>query len=174
MRLLRTLTLLLSFVAPMAMAESLYQVEVIFFRQAGEVIPASQLAPEDWAVGSQSIAAGSERGTALNNEAAKLIPANGYQVLLHQAWAQPLGASPIKVALTAGNQAFGHYPIEGTLTLNVDPTINLQATLWINQFDPQGLVTGSELLKQSIRLQAGKLTYIDHGSLGLLIRVNPL
>lgn len=174
MRLLRTLTLLLACIAPMAMADGLYQVEVIFFRQAGEVIPASQLAPEDWAVGSQALAAGSERGTALNNEAAKLIPANGYQVLLHQAWAQTIGATPVKTALTSGNQAFGHYPIEGTLALSADPTINLQANLWINQIDQEGLVTGSEQLKQSIRLQTGKLTYIDHGSLGLLIRVNPL
>ncbi|MBF7731303.1 CsiV family protein [Pseudomonas sp. N040] len=174
MRLLRTLTLLLGLFSPLAMAAAQYQVEVIFFRQAGEVIPASQPAPEDWAAGSQQLPAGSERGTALNGEAAKLIPANGYQVLLHQAWAQDIGASPLKISLSSGNQVFGHYPIEGTLALSQERWIDVQANLWINQFDADGVVSGSEQLKQTTRLQPGKLTYIDHGSLGLLIRVSPL
>lgn len=174
MRLLRTLTLLLGLFSPLAMAEAQYQVELIFFRQAGEVIPSSQLAPEDWAAGSQQLPAGSERGTALNSQAAKLIPANGYEVLLHQAWAQGIDASPVKITLSQGKQVFGHYPIEGTLTLSQQRLIDLQANLWINQFDANGAVTGSEQLKQSVRLQPGKLTYIDHGSLGLLVRVSPL
>ena len=178
MRLLRTLPLLLalfaSTLAPMAMADGLYQVEVIFFRQAGEVIPASQLAPEDWAFDSQQPAANSDRSTALNGEAAKLTDANGYQVLLHRAWAQALSARPVKIALSSGNQAFGHYPIEGTLTLSQDSGINLAANLWINQINAEGVVSGSEQLKQSSRLQVGKLTYIDHGSLGLLVKVTSL
>lgn len=174
MRLLRVLPLLLALFAPLAMADGQYQVEVIFFRQAGEVIPASQLAPEDWALGSQRLTAESERSTALNGEAAKLVPANGYEVLLHQAWAQNLSASPVSIALSSGNQAFGHYPIEGTVTLSQNPSIDLQVNLWINQIDVEGVVTGSEQLKQTSRLMPGKLTYIDHGSLGLLIRVNPL
>jgi hypothetical protein len=173
MRLLRTLPLLLALFAPLAMANGQYQVEVLFFRQSGDVIPSSQLAPEDWAMDSSAISAESQRSTALNNEAAKLIPANGYKVLLHQAWAQELGVSPVKVALTAGNQVFGHYPIEGILTLSENPTIDLEANLWINQIDAEGVLTGSEHLKQSIRLLPGKLTYIDHGSLGLLVRVTP-
>lgn len=173
MRLLRTLTLLLGLFSPMAMAAGLYQVEVIFFRQAGDVIPASQLAPEDWALGSQTLTAESMRSTALKDQAAKLIPDNGYKVLLHQAWEQEISSSPVKIALTAGNQSFGHYPIEGILTLTEDPSINLSVNLWINQIDLEGVLTGSEQLKQTIRLQTGKLTYIDHGSLGLLIRVSP-
>jgi len=173
MRLLRNLTLLLGLFSPMAMAAGLYQVEVIFFRQAGEVIPSSQLAPEDWAFGSQTLAAESMRSTALKDQAAKLIPDNGYKVLLHQAWEQEVSANPMKVALTDGNQSFGHYPIEGILTLSEDPSINLEVNLWINQIDAEGVLTGSEQLKQATRLQAGKLTYIDHGSLGLLVRVSP-
>ncbi len=173
MRLLRTLTLLLGLFSPLAMAGGLYQVEVIFFRQAGDVIPSSQLAPEDWALGSQTLADESMRSTALKDQAAKLIPDNGYKVLLHQAWEQEISANPLKVALTAGNQSFGHYPIEGILTLSEDPSINLAVNLWINQINAEGILTGSEQLKQTTRLQAGKLTYIDHGSLGLLVRVSP-
>ena len=32
----------------------------------------------------------------------------------------------------------------------------------------------SELIKHSVRLQSGELTYLDHGSLGLLVRISPL
>lgn len=174
MRLLALLTLVLSLFTPLAQAAGLYQIEVIVFRQAGEQVPASQLAPDDWSIGSQALAAGSERGTALNGEAAKLIPANGYQVLLHQAWSQNLSASPSTVALTAGNQSFGHYPLEGTLSLSEERLIDLGANLWVNQFDAEGILVGSEQLKQSTRIATGKLTYVDHGSLGMLIRVNSL
>lgn len=174
MRLLAPLALLLSLLSPLVQAAGLYQIEVIVFRQAGQQIPASQLAPDDWAIGSQTLAAGSERGTALNDEAAKLTPNNGYQVLLHQAWSQNLTASPSTVALTAGNQAFGRYPLEGTLSLSEERLIDLGIDLWVNQFDAEGLLTGSERLKQSTRIATGKLTYVDHGSLGLLIRVNSI
>lgn len=173
-RCISTLGLLLALLSPLALAQGQYQVEVIFFRQAGEPIPASQPAPDDWAVGSQTLPADSLRGTALNAEAAKLVPANGYQVLLHQAWAQTLSTAPQKIALSAGSQRFGHYPIEGTLTLRHERSTELDADLWVNQFAEDGLLTGSERLKQSSRAQDGELTFIDHGSLGLLVRVSPL
>ncbi|MEK1904316.1 MAG: CsiV family protein [Pseudomonas sp.] len=167
------LALLLTLLAPSAFADGLFQVEVIVFRQAGEQIAASQPAPDDWAAGSQALPAGSERGTALDNEAAKLNPGNGYQVLLHQAWAQNLSAAPSKVTITLGEQKFGHYPVEGTLSLREERVIDLDADVWINQFDNDGLVTGSERLKQATRLKTGELTYLDHGSLGMLVKITP-
>jgi hypothetical protein len=179
MRALRTLTLLplillsLLSAAP-AFAEGLYQIEVILFRQAGEPIPASQPAPEDWSQGAQAIDATRERATALNSQASKLSPANGYQVLLHKAWSQSLGGSASSVALSTGNEHFGHFPIEGTLSLKQARFIDLEADLWVNQFDDSGLLSSSERLKQGSRLKSGELTYLDHGSLGLLIRVSPL
>ena len=39
--------------------------------------------------------------------------------------------------------------------------------------DADGLVTASERIKHSSRLKNGQLTYLDHGSLGLLIKVTP-
>lgn len=174
MRAFRHLALLLTLLAPAAFADGLFQVEVIVFRQAGEQIAASQPAPDDWAAGSQALPVGSERGTALDNEAAKLNPGNGYQVLLHQAWAQNLSAAPSKVAITLGEQKFGHYPVEGTLALSQqERLLNLDADVWINQFDSDGLVTASERLKQGTRLKTGELTYLDHGSLGMLVKVTP-
>ncbi|MDA7087788.1 CsiV family protein [Pseudomonas sp. SA3-5] len=179
MRALRTLALLplvlfslLSTTA--AFAETMYQIEVIVFRQTTQQLSAARPAPDDWAQGALPIAPSQERNTSLNNEAGKLTPANGYQVLLHKAWAQSIGASPSRVALSTGPEHFGHFPIEGTLDLQQDRLIDLNTNLWVNRFDDSGLLSGSELLKYSVRLQSGELTYLDHGSLGLLVRISPL
>ncbi|UTW08415.1 CsiV family protein [Pseudomonas benzenivorans] len=178
MRALRTLALLpltlLLLLAPPAFADGLYQVEVIVFRQSGEPVPASQPAPDDWAQGALPIDVGGERATALNSEAAKLKAANGYQVLLHKAWSQNLSGSASRVALSTGGEQFGHFPVEGTLSLKQARFIDVEADLWVNQFDASGLLQGSERIRQDSRLKTGELTYLDHGSLGLLIRVSPL
>ncbi|AYC33433.1 hypothetical protein D3880_14180 [Pseudomonas cavernae] len=173
MRIFRHLALLLALFAPLAMADGQYQVELIVFRQAGDPLPASQPAPDDWAAGAQAIA-GSERGTALDDAAAKLSPDNGYQVLLHKAWAQNLSATPSKVAVAEGNQQFGHHPVEGTVTLTQVRFTDVALDFWINRFDADGLLTGSERLKQNARLKNGELTYLDHSNLGVLIKIVPL
>ena len=157
-----------------AFAEAMYQVEVIVFRQTTQPLPAARPAPDDWAQGALPIDPGQERATALNNEAGKLTPANGYTVLLHKAWAQSIGASPGSVALSSGTEQFGHFPVEGTLDLKQDRLIDLNANLWVNRFDDSGALSSSELIKHSVRLQSGELTYLDHGSLGLLVRISPL
>lgn len=179
MRALRTLALLplallclLS--STVALAESLYQVEVIVFRQAGEPISAGQLPPDNWAQNALPVDSNNSRSTALNAEAGKLRPASGYQVLLHQAWSQRLGESSSQVAISTGNQQFGHYPVEGTLSLKAGRLIELESDVWINQFDANGSLSDSERIKQSSRLKNGELTFVDSGSVGLLIRVSPL
>lgn len=179
MRALRTLALLplilLSLLSSTAaLAETMYQVEVIVFRQTTQQLAAARPAPDDWAQGALPIDPNQERATSLNNEAGKLTPANGYNVLLHKAWAQSIGTSPASVALSTGTEQFGHFPVEGTLNLKQDRLIDLDAKLWVNRFDDRGLLSSSELIKHSVRLQSGELTYLDHGSLGLLVRINPL
>lgn len=171
MRALRLIPLLLCLLAPTAFAEGMYQIELIVFRQAGEALNSSQTAPDDWAMGATPTT-GSERGTALNAEAAKLSPGNGYEVLLHKAWAQNLSSTPSKVALSTGNEQFGHYPVEGSLSLSEqERLVDLEANLWVNRFDNDGLLSGSERVRQRSRLKLGELTYLDNGSLGLLIKV---
>lgn len=179
MRALRTLALLplilLSlFSSTTALAESLYQVEVIVFRQAGEPISAGQLPPDNWAQNALPVDGSNSRNTALNAEADKLNPSSGYQVLLHQAWSQSLGDSSSRVAISTGNQQFGHYPVEGTISLRAGRLIELDSDVWINQLDDSGTISDSERIKQSSRLKSGELTFIDNGSTGLLIRVSPL
>jgi hypothetical protein len=78
------------------------------------------------------------------------------------------------VALSSGTEHFGHFPIEGTLDLKQDRLIDLDANLWVNRFDESGALNSSERIKHSVRLQSGELTYLDHGSFGLLVRISPL
>ncbi|MCY1276421.1 Peptidoglycan-binding protein, CsiV [compost metagenome] len=173
MRTFRHLALLLALFAPLAVADGQYQVELVIFRQAGEPVPSSQSAPDDWAAGAQAIA-GSERATALGDAVAKLTPNAGYQVLLHKAWTQSLSAVPSKVAVSSGDPQFGHFPVEGTVTLTQVRFVDANLEFWINQFDADGLLSGSERLKQSARLKNGELNYLDHSNLGVLIKVAPL
>lgn len=171
MRALRPLFLLLCLLAPQAFADGLFQIEVIVFRQGGEAPSSSQPAPDDWAVGAAPIA-GNERGTALDGEAAKLNPGNGYQVLLHKAWAQNLSVVPSKAAVDTGNEQFGHFPVEGVVSLSEQQRlIDLEADFWINRFDNDGLLTGSERVRQKTRLKLGELTYLDNGGLGVLVKI---
>jgi hypothetical protein len=174
MRLLRHLPLLLCLLSPTAFADSNYQVELILFRQASTPLLSSQPVPDDWASDAQLPASGSERSTALNNEAAKLTPANGYEVLLHQAWQQSAGPTPVKIALSNGQEQLGQFPAQGTLSLKLESFVDVTADFWANQFDADGMVTASEHIKQSSRLKNGQATYLDHGSLGILIKVSPL
>ena len=157
-----------------ALAESLYQVEVIVFRQAAEPISAGQLPPDNWAQNALPVDGSNSRSTALNAEAGKLSPSSGYQVLLHKAWSQSLGASSSSVAISTGDEQFGHFPVEGTISLKAGRLIELDSDIWVNQLDASGTLTDSERIKQSSRLKSGELTFVDNGSLGLLIRVSPL
>ncbi|MGV6477052.1 CsiV family protein [Azotobacter vinelandii] len=174
MRALRLLPLLLALLAPAAFAEGLYQVELILFRQPGDPLPAGQPPAENWAAGAQTLNDTNRRTPALEEQAAKLAGAEGYKVLLHQAWQQQLGGTASRMALSAGKESHGHHPIEGTLSLTQGRYLDVAAEFWINRFDNVGFLAGSERLKQTSRLSTGQFTFLDHGNLGLLIRVTPL
>lgn len=171
MRVLRPLFLLLCLMASQAFADGLFQIELVVFRQAGEAPSTGQPAPDDWAMGALPIA-GNERGTALNAEVARLNPGSGYEVLMHKAWAQHLTAAPEKSSLSTGNDQFGHFPVEGVVSLSEQQRlIDLEADFWINRFDNDGLLTGSERVRQKTRLKLGELTYLDNGGLGVLVKI---
>ncbi|MFI8479265.1 CsiV family protein [Pseudomonas sp. NPDC078700] len=174
MRALRSLALLpllaISVLSQTAVAADNYQIELIVFRQPGETLISGKRAPDDWRKGARLIDTSQEHATALNDEAEKLNDGGDYQVLLHKAWTQ---ASDETVALGTGDERLGHMPIEGTLSLKQDRSLEAKVDLWINQFEPGGLVARSERLQQSSSLQIRKLNYIDHSNLGMLIRVRP-
>ncbi|MDF3931004.1 CsiV family protein [Pseudomonas citronellolis] len=170
----RYLLLLLVLLAPTSFADDLYQVELIVFQQEGDAVYASQPAPEDWAKGAQPPAADSRRPTAMDAQANKLAQAQGYQVLMHKAWKQAIGDTPVKIAISEGRQQDGHFPVEGTLTLRQQRFIDTQADFWVNQFGGDGLLQHSQHMVQDVSLKNDVLAYLDHPSLGMLIRISPL
>ncbi|TDV67824.1 CsiV family protein [Pseudomonas sp. LP_7_YM] len=174
MRVLRSLTLLLVLIAPAAFADGTYQVELILFRQNGEPAATNQAAPENWDAGVKTLGVDNQTSTALDSLVGKLESSDGYKVLLHRAWQQDLGATPSKVAISNGQEQFGHYPIEGTVSLGLARFTDIDANFWVNQLDDHGVLVTSERMRQATRVRNGELTYMDNGSLALLIKVSPL
>ena len=174
MRLFRCSILLLALIVPTAFADGLYQVEMILFRQIGEPAATRQSSPENWADGAQAISAASELKPALGDLVDKLNASGTYQVLLHRAWQQNLGSEPSKLAISSGQPQFGHFPIEGTISLALARFTDIAADLWVNQLDAHGVLTSSERMQQTTRIKNGELTYMDNGSLAMLIKISPL
>lgn len=181
MRSFRPFALLLALLAPLAQAQTApaaesagpvsYHLEVVLFRQ-GEPIASGQPAPEDWSRNANVRASELQASPRLNNEVAKLTPANGYEVLMHRAWRQPLSATAVRVAISDGEPQLGQYPVQGTLQLRLDRLVEMQAELWVNQIE-EGQIVQSEQIKQNRRLKPGELTFVDGTSLGLLVRAMP-
>ncbi|MFC6336452.1 hypothetical protein GIR22_21350 [Pseudomonas sp. CCM 7891] len=175
MRLFRILSLLLVVIAPSAFADSLYQVEMILIRQNAEPLINSRAAPEDWAAGASRLDNDKVSPPRLNNIVDKLSADNNYTVLLHKAWEQNLGEQPVKLAISDGQEQFGQFPIEGTLSLQLGRFTDIDAQLWINQFDSNGSVIASEHLSQTdVRTKNNQLNYLDGGHLALLIKITSL
>ncbi|MBC3208277.1 hypothetical protein HU755_15850 [Pseudomonas sp. SWRI111] len=179
MRLFRSLTLLLTslsitVLAPMAFADDTYQVEMILVRQNAVPAIVSRAAPEDWAAGAQRLGNDSLRTPALNDVVSKLTASGEYTVLMHKAWQQSLGETPVKVAVSDGQEQFGQFPIEGTLEMKLGRFTDVTADFWVNQIDANGLVTASERLRQDSHTKNGQLNYLDNGHLALLIKITSL
>ncbi|MDH0302201.1 MULTISPECIES: CsiV family protein [unclassified Pseudomonas] len=170
MRAIRCLTLLLALFAPAAFAEGPYQVEMILVRQNAVPAFTSPFAPENWSAGAPRLEKGAERPTALGDEVTRLQATADYTVLLHKAWQQQAST----VALGAGEEQFGHFPIEGNLSIAEGRFIAVEANFWVNQLDANGSVLRSEQFKQSnSNMKAGQLTFLDGGHLALLLKVSP-
>jgi len=169
----RYLALLLLWLAPQVHAEALYRVELILFRHATP-LEASQHAPYDWARQARPLERRAERQPALEHIAARLTPEQGYQVLLHRAWQQPVSDDGPAITIHQGQRHFEHYPIQGTLKLRTGRYMQTDMTFWVNRFGEYGQLLASERLTQRVRLVPGRLTYIDHDSLGLLIELRRL
>lgn len=172
MRAIRNLILLLPLIAPAAFADSQYLVEMILVRQNAVPAVTSQYAPENWSNGAAPVASADERKTALTEEQSRLEADSQYTVLLHKAWQQSLGSDLSKVAISDGEEQFGHFPIEGNLSLSEGRFISVDANFWVNQFDSNGGVIQSEEFRQGNKnVKNGELTYLDGGHLALLLKV---
>ncbi|UVJ42566.1 CsiV family protein [Pseudomonas sp. LS1212] len=175
MRFIRSLTLLLALFAPAVFADGQYQVDMILVRQNAVPAVTTAVAPEDWAAGAPVINAKDERQPGLTAELEKLQASGDYTVLLNKAWRQSLGETPSSVAISEGKRQFGHFPIEGNLSLSLNKTTNVVANFWVNQIDGNGTLTASEQLTQESKTpRNGDLIFLDGGHLALLIKVTPL
>lgn len=154
------------------LAEQQYRIELILFRQ-GPVLLASRPAPDDWAQGARLLGNRDYREPALMALAAQLVPDEGYQVLLHRAWRQPITHATQPVALVAGERHYAHYPVQGTLRLQPGQYVTAEATFWINRFGAYSELLGSERLSTRRRLEPNRLNFLDNQGLGLLIKVTP-
>ncbi|MBP1128394.1 MULTISPECIES: CsiV family protein [Pseudomonas] len=174
MRLFRILSLLLVVVAPAALADSPYQVEMILVRQNAEPLINSRPAAEDWDAGAPRLG---ERMSPprLGTIVDKLRADSSYTVLAHKAWEQNLGEQPVKIAITDGAEQFGQFPLQGVLRLQLGRFTDIDADFWINQFDANGSVIASEHLAQKdVRTKNNQLNYLDGGHLALLIKITSL
>lgn len=166
--------LLLATALPLQAANNSAHVELIIFRQGDmQARYDSKVAPDNWAADSQHLQPSQLRSSLLENPVSKLVPANGYSILLHRTWQQDAANGTVRVALSSGDEVFGHHPVEGTLTLEQDQSNKVTLDFWINQFKADGNLQRSERLLQSMSVPYNELTYIDYGDLGALVRIQP-
>lgn len=177
--LIRSLLLLFCLSALPALAQSLYQVEIMLFSQSGSPLysaPAPDYSWADeasWAEGDNTVDLRPVSDTLLRmtGEAEKLRR-NGSDILLHQAWVQPADAE-LWVAAASGDALDEVYPAQALLRLQRDRFIELDATFWRNQLDyANRRLDASERIREQRRLRLDEVHYFDHQSLGALVRVS--
>ncbi|UAW96988.1 hypothetical protein KEM63_09065 [Halopseudomonas nanhaiensis] len=100
----------------------------------------------------------------------------GYRLHLHTAWTQPLGlGNPIAVsdddATSSPDAGVDPLPrVQGLVSVKQNQGLEADVSFWLNQGTADGrLVT--EKLRQTRRLRLDETHYLDHPSLGVLIRV---
>lgn len=172
-RLVLGFILLVTYSLPSWAADS-YHIELIIFRQAAvEPVYQSRVAPDNWFDSAAELKPEQFRSSLLNSAVSKLTAQNGYQILLHRAWQQTKTPRFKRIALSSGEEIFGHHPIEGTFKIRQERANEIELDFWVNQFKPDGNLDVSEHFHAQSVIPYRELSYIDHGSLGALIRVLP-
>lgn len=160
-----------------AQSQNTYQVEVVIFSQ-----PSAQLTPGtppsyDWADQATLLSETARSDVRqldssrhrLSSDAGKLS-SQGYKVVLHQAWTQP-DDGHLVVAVHEGQDMDGVYPVQALVRLDRKRLLEVDVTAWLNsQTQNQEIV--SERIKQIRRLRLDETHYLDHQSMGMLIRVS--
>ncbi|MNJ64371.1 hypothetical protein D3C77_603170 [compost metagenome] len=90
-------------------------------------------------------------------------------MLLRQTWRQRIDE---RVAVVEGARHLEHFPVQGVIALRLRHGLEVDARFWVNRFGEYGRLLASEQLQQRVQLRPGELRYIDHGSLGALIRAS--
>ncbi len=175
----RSLLVLLSLTNLPALAQTLYQVEVVLFSQSGSPLYSAPMPDYRWADdavwadrdNNADVRPVSEPLLRMTSEASRLQQ-NGNTILLHQAWVQPADGS-LQVALASGDPLDEVFPVQALVRLQRDRFIELDATFWrnhINRADRN--LAASEHLRDQRRMRLDEVHYLDHQSIGALVRVS--
>jgi len=147
-----------------------FLVEIILFRNLGQINDNSHIAPEDWAAGADEAVA-EPTSASMRNMASKLASSSNYEVLTHQAFKYSFNNLPKSVVFVDGEPNYGRYPIEGKITFSWGAVVQAKFNLWVNEFDSYNLIFKSELIKQTKKMRLDKVYYVDQSNLGALIKV---
>lgn len=160
-----------------AFGQQAYTVEVVFFSQPGGQIVEAHTPDPDWtasAIELDNTARADVRPVDSSqyqlNERASQLQRQGYRVHLHRAWTQP-GSAGTAVALEAPDEA-GVVPVQGLVRLVQEQPLEIQVNFWRNHATGGDLRVVSEQLQQRRRLRLDETHYLDHQSLGMLVRVS--
>jgi hypothetical protein len=160
-----------------ALAQESYIVEVVFFSQPGGQIAAAHSPDPDWTANAIDLANTARADVRpidpsrhrLEQQAAQLSR-QGYRVHLHRAWTQPAGAD-LTVAVEEPPVG-GIVPVQGLVTLAQDRPLEVAVNFWRNHATGGDQRVVSEQLQQRRRLRLDETHYLDHQSLGMLVRVS--
>lgn len=156
-------------------------VEVAFFSQpSSRLLPAEPTDP-DWA--DQALVLSETANSQvrqidptrheLSDEVNRLTQ-QGYRLHLHKAWTQPLGLGNA-VAIAGGDTPAAAMSeqlqrVQGLVMLDQSRGLEANVAFWLNHTAADGSVV-SEKLSQTRKLRLDETHYLDHPSLGILIRV---
>ena len=137
----------------------------------------------------------------LSREANRIRNSEGLELLWHGRWTQPVPGrnAPRPVLVQAGPQFGNQHELEGFFAMTRSGLLHLQAQLWLSQTDrqlPDATPAGApgqarareqpsqeDTLDPSFRhmvldehrvMRKGKLHYLDHPKLGILVRADPI
>ena len=157
-----------------------YLVELVVFSQPdAQLVPSAPL-EQDWEAQSIKLddtARSDVRSIdpvryQLTDDVQKL-ESHGYQVKLHQAWIQPADTN-LSVAVHQGASLETDvplYPTQGLVSLEEEP-LTAHVTLWLNHITSHLDEPVSERLQTTRRLRLNETQYLDHKSMGALIRIS--
>lgn len=164
-----------------SLSQAQYLVEVVVFSQPDAPLAAG-IAPEpDWdrrAVSltdtARSDVQSIDQSRYTLDTQAQRLSARGYQIRLHRAWSQP--ATGISVAVHSehnlpSSSAVPLYPVQGLVTLKDDP-LTAAVSFWLNHTSEDMAEPVSERLHMTRRLRINEVHYLDHKSMGMLIRIS--
>lgn len=142
-------------VSPLVTAQPWYQIEVILFAQNFPNLSASGTTEEvwpkeveldwqqpllpmfesEWQV-TPALRKLPINSRTMNGDAYAFRVTDGYRLLWHQAWTQPLVDEPDApwLVIEGGDQIEGHFELEGSLRIHLSRFLHMTANLWLTDF----------------------------------------